>query len=78
MARTRTGNKSGIEAFRVLQLWRANDINNEVTSHEAWNITGGLVGKKDDSSPMRLIEVAVDYTIKGGSVRDYLALKAGA
>ena len=75
MAKTATGSKKGLEAFNVLQLWRANDVAENVTSHEAWNLTGGLVGKQNDVSHMRLIDVAVKYTVKGGSVRDYLALK---
>ena len=75
MAKTATGNKKGLEAYRVLQLWRANDVPEDVTAYEAWNLTGGLVGKQNDPSHMRLIEVAVKYTIKGGSVRDYLGLK---
>ena len=78
MARTKTGSRSGVEAFNVLMLWRANDVPEFVTSYEAWNLTGGLVGKQNDSSAMRLIEVAVSYTIKGGSVRDYLSLMVGA
>ena len=78
MARTKTGSRSGVEAFNVLMLWRANDVPEFVTSYEAWNLTGGLVGKQNDSSAMRLIQVAVSYTTKGGSVRDYLSMKASA
>ena len=74
MAKTATGNKKGLESFNVLQLWRANDVPEFITSYEAWNLTGGLVGKQNDVSEFRLIEVAVKYTLKGGSVKDYLGL----
>jgi hypothetical protein len=77
MAKTATGSKSGLEAFNVLMLWRAEDTPEFITSYEAWNLTGGLVGKQNNSSEMRLIEVAVKYTIKGGSVKDYCFIKAG-
>jgi hypothetical protein len=77
MAKTATGSKSGLEAFNVLMLWRAEGTPEFVTSYEAWNLTGGLVGKQNNSSAMRLIKVAVEYTIKGGSVKDYCLMKAG-
>jgi hypothetical protein len=78
MAKTATGNKKGLEAFNVLMLWRAEETPEFVTSYEAWNLTGGIVGKQNDSSEMKLIEVAVKYTLKGGSVKDYLLMKVGA
>ena len=78
MARTATGNKKGKEAFAVLMQWREDGVPEFVTSYEAWNLTGGLVGKQNDSSEMRLIDVAMNYANHGGSVRDQLALKAGA
>ena len=78
MAKTATGNKRGLEAFNVLMLWRAEGTPEFITSYEAWNLTGGIIGKQNDSSEMRLIEVAVKYTLKGGSVKDYSLLKAGA
>ena len=74
MAKTATGNKKGLEAFDVLMLWRANDVPEFITSYKAWNLTGGIVGKQNDSSEMRLIKVAVDYTLRGGSKRDWLML----
>ena len=77
MAKTATGNKKGLEAFKVLQLWRSNNVPDFITGYEAWNLTGGLVGNKNSYSEFRLIEVAVKYTIRGGSIKDYLALKAG-
>jgi len=75
MAKTKTGNKKGIEAFNVLMQWRSEDVPELVTSYEAWNLTGGIVGKQNDSSALRLIVVAVEYTKKNGSLRDYLATK---
>ena len=73
--KTATGNKKGLEAFNVFQLWRAEDVPEFVTEYEAWNLTGGIVGKNRSAKAIRLIEVAVDYTIRGGSVKDYLALQ---
>jgi hypothetical protein len=78
MARTATGNKKGLEAFNVLMLWRAEGAPDLVTSYEAWNLTGGIIGKQNDAQAMRLIDVAVKYTIKGGSTKDYLLMKKGA
>lgn len=78
MSKTATGNKKGKAAFDVLMLWRTEGVPEFVTSYEAWNLTGGIVGQQNNSSEMRLIKVAVDYTSKGGSVKDYCALKAGA
>ena len=79
MAKTATGSKKGLEAFNVLQQWRAEGIPDLVTGREAWNLTGGLVGNSEDyRNPYRLINVAADYTIRGGSLKDYQALKAGA
>jgi hypothetical protein len=77
MAKTATGSKSGLEAFNVLMQWREDGAPEFITSYEAWNLTGGIVGRSLDATAMRLIEVAVKYTIKGGSVKDYLALKGG-
>lgn len=74
MARTATGSKEGLEAFKVLQLWRAEGVPSVVTAYEAWNLTGGIVGRQNDASAMRLIDVAVKYTLRGGSVKDYLGL----
>ena len=79
MAKTATGNKNGLEAFNVLKQWRTEGIPDLVTGREAWNLTGGLVGNSNDySHPHRLINVAVDYTLRGGSLKDYQTLKAGA
>jgi len=79
VARTATGNKKGLEAFNVLQQWRSEGIPDTITGREAWNLTGGLVGNSNDyTTAHRLISVAVDYTIRGGSVKDYNAIKAGA
>lgn len=77
MAKTKTGSKSGLEAFNVLMQWREDGAPEVITSYEAWNLTGGIVGRSLDATAMRLIEVAVKYTVKGGSVKDYLAMKAG-
>ena len=35
MAKTATGNKKGLEAFNVLQLWREKDVPDLITSYEA-------------------------------------------
>lgn len=73
-----TGNKKGQEAYKVLTAWREENVPNFITSYEAWNLTGGLIGRQFDVSEMRLIDVAVKYTNKGGSLKDYQALKRGA
>ena len=79
MAKTATGSKKGLEAFNVLQEWRGEGVPDTITGREAWNLTGGLVGNSNDySHPHRLVNVAVDYTLRGGSLKDYQALKAGA
>jgi len=78
MARTKTGSKSGIEAFKVLMQWRSESISEVITKHEAWIITGGIAGRHLDANTVRLIEVAVDYTVKGGSLKDYIAVRAEA
>ena len=77
MARTKTGSKKGLEAFHVLQAWRADGAPEFITGCEAWNLTGGLVGNMNSASELRLIDAAVKYTVRGGSLRDYYALKAG-
>lgn len=78
MAKTKTGSRSGIEAFNVLKLWQAEGAPEFITSYEAHYLTNGLVGKSLDATAMSLIEVAVSYTIKGGTVRQYLMNKAVA
>jgi hypothetical protein len=76
MAKTATGNKKGQEAFRVLQQWREDGVPDLITSYEAWNLTGGLVGKcQDYQTPMRTVLVAIKYVAKKGSVKDYLKIK---
>jgi hypothetical protein len=78
MAKTATGNKKGLQAFDVVMQWREDGVPDLITSYEAWNLTGGLVGKCNDyQTPNRLILVAIKYVAKGGSVKDYLAMKAG-
>ena len=78
-----TGSKKGQEAFKVLQIWRLEGAPEEVTQYEANKLTGGLVGLPfsykgwERTKPIRLIEVAVKYVNKGGSVKDYEALKKG-
>ena len=76
MAKTATGSKKGLEAFNVLQQWREDGVPSLITGREAWNLTGGIVGNSHDySHPHRLVDVAVDYTIRGGSLKDYQAIK---
>jgi hypothetical protein len=78
MAKTATGNKKGLQAFDVVMQWREDGVPDLITSYEAWNLTGGLVGKCNDyQTPNRLILVAIKYVAKGGSLKDYLAMKAG-
>jgi hypothetical protein len=67
-----TGNKKGQEAFRVLQLWREEGLEESITGHEAWILTVGRVGKCYMVEKIRLIEVAMKYANKGGSVNLYL------
>jgi len=79
MAKKATGNKKGQEAFKVLKQWREEDVPELITSYEAWNLTGGLVGKRYNyQTPNRLVLVAIKYVAKGGSIKDYLAMKVGA
>ena len=77
MAKTATGNKKGQEAFAVLMQWRLENVPEFITGYEAWNLTGGIVGKQNDSSEFRLIDVAIKYTANYGSLKDYLSIKAG-
>ena len=56
-------------------MWKKDGAPELITEYEAWYLTGGLVGNSKSAKPMRLIEVAVKYTIKGGTVKDQLALK---
>jgi len=79
MAKKATGNKKGQEAFKILQQWREEGVPDLITSYEAWNLTGGLVGKCNNyQTPMRLVLVALEYSAKGGSVKDSLKIKEGA
>ena len=71
MARTKTGNKKGQEAFKVLQEWRKYEIPEVITSYEAYHLTGGVVGKPASVEAMQLINVAVKYVNKGGSLHDW-------
>lgn len=71
MARTATGNKKGQEAFKVLQEWRKYEVPELITSYEAYHLTGGIIGKPASAQPMRLIEVALKYVNKGGSLHDW-------
>jgi hypothetical protein len=71
MAKKATGNKKGQKAFALLQEWRKYEVPELITSYEAYHLTGGIVGKPASSTPMRLIEVAVKYASKGGSVHDW-------
>ena len=77
MAKTSTGNKKGQEAFAVLMQWRLEGVPEFITGYEAWNLTGGIVGKKDSIEALRLIDVAVKYTANYGSLKDYLSIKEG-
>jgi len=70
-----TGNKKGQEAFKILQEWRKYEVPELITSYEAYHLTGGIIGKPASTSPMRLIEVAVRYAKKGGSVKDWSKLQ---
>lgn len=79
MAKKATGNKKGLQAFEVLDQWRADGVPDLITSYEAWNLTRGLVGKCNDyQTPMRTVLVAMNYVARGGSLKDYLTMKAGA
>ena len=73
--KTATGSKKGKEAFAVLMQWRADGVPELITSYEAFNLTKGIVGKQSQTKPFRLIDVAVKYVNKGGSVKDYLLVK---
>jgi len=70
-----TGSKKGKEAFAVLMAWREYDVPELITSYEAYHLTGGIVGKPQSAEAIRLIDVAVKYTNKGGTLKDYLKLK---
>jgi hypothetical protein len=74
VAKKATGNRKGQQAFAVLQQWRTQGAPDVITSYEAWNLTGGLVGAKDSVSPIRLVDVAMKYANKGGSTKDQQAL----
>lgn len=56
--------KIGSKAFDTFLKWRLSGAPVLITSYEAYNLTGGIVGKLNDVTPMRLVEVAVQYTRK--------------
>ena len=74
MARRKTGNRKGQEAFKVLQEWRKYGTPEFITAYEAYHLTGGLVGKPASAQEMKLVEVAVAYIKKGGSFHDWKAI----
>ena len=76
--RTATGSKSGLEAFNVLQQWRTDGAPDLITEYEAWYLTGGIVGNSVSAKPITLIKAAVEYTVRGGSLNDYLKLNKEA
>lgn len=71
MARTATGSKMGQEAFEVLQEWRKYEVPELITSYEAYHLTHGLIGKPASTKPIRLIDVALKYVAKGGSLHKW-------
>ena len=73
--KTATGNKKGKEAFAVLMQWRKEGVPELITSYEAFNLTAGIVGRENNAKAMRLINVAVAYTNRNGTLKDYLKLK---
>jgi hypothetical protein len=56
--------KIGSKAFDKFLEWRESGAPVLITSYEAFNLTGGIIGKLNDASPMRLVDVAVKYTRK--------------
>jgi len=73
--KTATGNKKGIEAAELFFLWKAEGAPEYVTSYEAFNLTNGVIGEKRNHSAILLSAVAFAFIMRGGSVKDYLALK---
>ena len=68
MAKTSTGNKKNQMAFQVFKTWQEKGVPEFITSYEAYNLTGGIVGKHNKSNAMRLIDVAVKFINNGGKV----------
>lgn len=78
MAKRKTGSKQGQEACKVLFAWRDYGVPDHITEYEAYHLTGGIIGKPASAKEMRLIEVAMKYVKRGGSLNDYDKLKEGA
>lgn len=61
-----TSNKQGQRAFEILQKWRGEGAPAYITAHEAFNLTGGTIGKRHGVSALRLVDVAMKYAENGG------------
>jgi len=61
-----TSNKQGQRAFEILQKWRGEGAPAYITAHEAFNLTGGTIGKRHGIESLRLVDVAMKYAEKGG------------
>ena len=58
--------KQGLKAFQLMQTWREAGVPDLITSYEAHRLTSGKVGKANNSSAMRLVDVALK-AIKAGA-----------
>jgi hypothetical protein len=57
-------NKQGQKAFSILQEWREQGAPAYITAHEAFNLTGGIIGKRHGIDALRLVDVAMKYAEK--------------
>lgn len=57
-------NKQGQKAFSILQEWREQGAPAYITAHEAFNLTGGIIGKRHGVTALRLVDVAMKYAEK--------------
>ena len=58
--------KQGLKAFQLMQTWREAGVPDLITSYEAYRLTSGKVGKANNSSAMRLVDVALK-AVKAGA-----------
>ena len=57
-------NKQGQRAFDILQEWRRQGVPAYITAYEAFNLTGGIIGRRHGIDALRLVDVAMKYAEK--------------
>lgn len=64
-------------ALEVLLYWREQGVPNDITTGEAWRLTGGLVGKHRATGHLTRATTAARYARKGGTLADARAMNEG-